>query len=126
MLELLTLPSPHIVGVRVSGKINHTDIENILVELNSKLLDESYLGIFIELEHFEGFTVRGLLREMKFLHKYRNRFTRTAVVGESRWFRHGSQLITRIFPNIDIEHFTHLQRDEALIWVSERDAGAFG
>ncbi|GAA4092670.1 STAS/SEC14 domain-containing protein [Zhongshania borealis] len=126
MLELLPLPFTHVVGVRVSGKVNHTDIETILAEVENKIASEEYLGVFIELEHFDGFTIRGLLREFKFLAKYINRFTRTAIVGEPRWFNRGTQLITRVFPNIEIEHFTALQKDEALLWVSERDAGTFG
>jgi hypothetical protein len=126
MLELLALPFPHVVGVRVSGKINHTDIEVILDEVERKLIDEDSLNIFIELDHFEGFTVRGWLKEMRFLAKYINRFSRTAITGEARWFNRGTALITRVFPNIEIEHFIPLQRDEALIWVSERDLGTFG
>ncbi|MBQ0759774.1 MAG: STAS/SEC14 domain-containing protein [Gammaproteobacteria bacterium] len=126
MLELLALPFPHVVGVRVSGKINHTDIEIILKEVERKLIDEENLNIFIELDHFEGFTVRGWLTEMRFLAKYINRFTRTAILGEARWFNRGSALITRVFPNIEIDHFTPIQKDEALIWVSERDVGALG
>ena len=126
MLELLALPFPHVVGVRVSGKINHTDIEVILKEVERKLIDEDNLNIFIELDHFEGFTVRGWLKEMRFLAKYINRFTRTAILGEPRWFNLGTALITRAFPNIEIDHFIPLQKDEALIWVSERDVGALG
>ncbi|CAA0104652.1 Uncharacterised protein [Zhongshania aliphaticivorans] len=126
MLELLQLPFPHVVGVRVSGKINHTDIDLILQEVEHKLLEEDNLNIFIELDHFEGFTARGWLKEMRFLAKYINRFTRTAILGEPRWFNRGSTFITRIFPNIEIEHFIPLQRDEALIWVSERDVATFG
>lgn len=126
MLELLTLPFPHVVGVRVSGKINHTDIEIILKELERKLIDEDNLNIFIELDHFDGFTIRAWLKEMQFLAKYINRFTRTAILGESRWFTRGSRLIKRAFPNIEVEHFIPLQKDEALIWVSERDVATFG
>ncbi|MEX1664156.1 STAS/SEC14 domain-containing protein [Zhongshania arctica] len=126
MLELLTLPFPHVVGVRVSGKINHTDIEIILTELERKLIDEDNLNIFIELDHFDGFTIRAWLKEMQFLAKYINRFTRTAILGEARWFTRGSRLIKRAFPNIEVEHFIPLQKDEALIWVSERDVATFG
>ncbi|MDF1692483.1 MAG: STAS/SEC14 domain-containing protein [Zhongshania sp.] len=126
MLELLPLPFAHIVGVRVSGKVNHTDIEIILAEVERKLASEAYLGVLIELEHFDGFTIRGLVKEFKFLSKYINRLTRTAIVGEPRWFNRGTELIKRVYPNIEIEHFIPLQKDEALLWVSERDAGTFG
>ncbi|MEX1668013.1 STAS/SEC14 domain-containing protein [Zhongshania guokunii] len=126
MLELLPLPFAHIVGVRVSGKVNHTDIETILAEVERKLASEEYLGVLIELEHFDGFTIRGLFKEFKFLSKYINRLTRTAIVGEPRWFNRGTELIKRVYPNIEIEHFIPLQKDEALLWVSERDAGTFG
>jgi hypothetical protein len=114
------------VGVRVSGKVNHTDIETILAEVERKLVSEEYLGVLIELEHFDGFTIRGLFKEFKFLSKYINRLTRTAIVGEPRWFNRGTELVKRVYPNIEIEHFIPLQKDEALLWVSERDAGTFG
>ena len=47
MLELLPLPFAHVVGVRVPGKVNHTDIETILAEVESKIVSEEYLGVLI-------------------------------------------------------------------------------
>ena len=69
--------------------------------------------------------MRGLLKEMRLLARFFKHITRTALVGEPRWYSRGAQLITHWMPNAEIEHFTEIQRDEALIWVSERDAGAF-
>lgn len=125
MLELLPIPSSHVIGVKVSGKVNHDDMAEIYDAVEHKLENEEYLGIYIELEHFKGFTLRGLLKEMRLLAHFFKHITRTALVGEPRWYSRGAQLITHWMPNAEIEHFTEIQRDEALIWVSERDAGAF-
>lgn len=125
MLELLPIPFPHVVGLRVSGKVNHTDVEQLRESVARKLESEDHLGIYIELEHFQGFTLRGLLREMRFVASFFKRITRTALVGEARWYSRAAQLITHWMPNAEIEHFTDIQRDEALLWVSERDVGAF-
>ncbi len=122
MLQLLPIPSPHAVGVRLSGRVNQDDMDSIVREVERKLQSEDQLGIYIELDNFEGFTMKGLLRETRFIIRYINHFTRTAMVGESRWFNRAAAVIARLFPNIEIEHFTPLQRDEALIWVAERDA----
>lgn len=125
MLQLLPIPSPRAVGVRLSGRVNQDDMETIVQEVERKLQKEDQLGIYIELENFDGFTMTGLFREMRFVIRYINHFTRTAMVGESRWFNRAAAVISRLFPNIEIEHFTPLQRDEALIWVAERDAEHF-
>jgi hypothetical protein len=125
MLKLLSVSSPHAVGVRLSGKVNHNDMDTIVNEVERKLKDEDRLGIYIELDHFEGFTLRGFLRETRFALRYMGHITRAAMVGESRWFTRASTVITRFFPNVEIEHFTPIQKDEALIWVAEKDVEHF-
>ncbi|MGB1906334.1 MAG: STAS/SEC14 domain-containing protein [Spongiibacter sp.] len=125
MLELLPIPIGNVVGVKVSGKVNHQDMERVLVEVKRKLKDHESLGVYIELDHFKGFTLRGLLKEMRLLSCFLGHFTRTALVSDTQWYRRAAQIITHWTPNIEIEHFTPIQHDEALIWVSERDVGAF-
>lgn len=125
MLQLLPIPSPHAVGVRLSGKVNEGEVDTIVKEVERKLEREDRLGIYIELDNFDGFTLRGFLKETRFVFRYINHITRTALVGESRWFNRGAAIVARFFPNVEIEHFTPIQKDEALIWVSEMDAETF-
>lgn len=125
MLKLLPVTSPYAVGVRLSGKVNHNDMDIIIDEMECKLKKEDQLGIYIELDHFEGFTLRGFLREARFALRYLRHITRAAMVGESRWFNRAATVITRFFPNVEIEYFTPIQKDEALIWVAEKDVEYF-
>lgn len=122
MLELLPITSPYAVGVRLSGKVSQNDMETLVKEMEAKLKKQDQLGMYIELDHFEGFTLRGFLREARFVFRFMNHITRTAMVGDSRWFSRAAAVISRFFPNVEIEHFTPIQRDEALIWVAEKDA----
>lgn len=125
MLELLPITSPHAVGVRLSGKVNQNDMAVIAKEVERKLKKQDQLGIYIELDHFEGFTLHGLLKEARFMMRYIKHFTRTAMVGETRWYNRAAAVVSRFLPNVEIEYFTPIQKDEALIWVSERDVEHF-
>lgn len=122
MLQLLSIKKNNAVGVKLSGKVGYRDIDPVLREIEKKLENESQLGIYVELDHFEGFSQAGILKEVEGLATHLSCFTRTAMVGEDRWYNRGSDLIKRLFPNIELEHFSQIQRDEALLWVSEREA----
>lgn len=122
MLQLLAIKENNAVGVKLSGKVSYRDIDPVLREIEKKLENESQLGIYVELDHFEGFSQTGILKEVEGLANHLSCFTRTAMVGEDRWYNRGSGLIKRLFPNIELEHFSQIQRDEALLWVCEREA----
>ena len=125
MLHLLTLASPHVLGLRVSGEINESDMARIRSEVEARLRAEPKLAVYIELDHFEGFTLRGFIRELQLLLRYVNHFSRTALVGEGSKLRRAANILLRCFPNLEVEHFSHIQRDEALIWAREKDSEAF-
>ncbi|QQD18331.1 STAS/SEC14 domain-containing protein [Spongiibacter nanhainus] len=125
MLQLIPISSPNVVGMKLAGKVNHDDMTTVMHEVERKLERQDQLGIYIEMDHFKGFTLRGLIREMGLLTHHINHITRTALVSDKQWYKRSIAIITHWAPNVEIEHFTPLQRDEALIWACEQDVGAY-
>jgi hypothetical protein len=125
MLEVLPISSPHVIGVRVRGQVGHTDIAEALKEFKAKVGSERKLGIYIEIETFEGFSLRGFLRELGLLSKHFSRLTRIALVSDLAWYQRTALVIGRKLPNVDLEHFTPIQKDEALIWACDEESEIF-
>lgn len=125
MLEVLPIASPDLIGVRVKGAVSHQDMLNMLGEFDSKVGKNEKLGMYIEVEDFEGFSLRGFLRELRLFTEQFVRLTRIALVSELAWYRRSALVLGRRLPHTELEHFTPIQRDEALIWACESDTEEF-
>ncbi|MBD2857573.1 STAS/SEC14 domain-containing protein [Spongiibacter sp. KMU-158] len=119
MLEVLPIASPDLVGVRVKGPVDHQDMLNMLDEFHSKVGKDEKLAMYIEIESFDGFSLRNFLRELRLMSEEYTRLTRIALVSELAWYRRSAMILGRRLPNTNLEHFTPIQRDEALIWACE-------
>ncbi len=122
MLEVLPIASPDLIGVRVKGPVSHQDMLNMLGEFNNKVGRDEKLGMYIEIVSFEGFSLRDFLRELRILTQEFARLTRIALVSELAWYRRSALILGKRLPNTDLEHFTPIQRDEALIWACDEEA----
>ena len=84
MIELIDIPSPRAVGAKISGKIEKSDLDQIIAAIEKKLQKVDKLGIYVELESFGGISFDALAEDVKFGLANLNRFDKKAVVsGES-------------------------------------------
>ena len=117
MIELIELQSQNVVGVRVSGKIDKTDIEKTTKAIEDKLAAVDRLRIYVELESFGGISIEALVEDIRFAFPHLRNFEKKAVVSEKGWVEKLIDIGDKLFPSIEVRHFSFDQKDEAIKWV---------
>lgn len=124
MIEIITAPS-HVAAFRVAGTLRGEDYDRVIPAIEEKLKDHDEIGVFVDLEDFEDMTGEALKRDVKYgidklgeLH----RFSRAAVATDKQWIKAVTEAADTLFPQIEARVFTPDQKEEALAWVSRRDA----
>jgi hypothetical protein len=117
MIELIETGSSKAIAIKVSGKIGKADIEKIIQEAKEKFSHHEKLGVYVELESFEGISFEALIQDVKFGLPHITRFHKKAVVSRKEWLGKIAGISDRLFPGIEIRHFPLEQKEEALRWV---------
>ena len=65
---------------------------------------------------FTGWSVPALWRDLKFDYRHGGQFGRTAVIGDKRWEKWGTQLTDPFFPG-EMRFFERSRSDEAEQWL---------
>ncbi len=119
MIELIDIPSPRAVGAKISGKIEKSDLDQIIAAIEKKLQKVDKLGIYVELESFGGISFDALADDVKFGLANLNRFDKKAVVSAEEWVEKTAEFVDKIFSGIEIRHFSPEQKEEAKKWVAD-------
>lgn len=120
MVELIEIPTPNVVGVRVRGKIEGEGFDNVLAEV-SKLLEstDDRLRIYVEMEEFSGISLSALIKDIKLgIPNYR-RFEKEAIVSDKSWLTKLADIGDKLFPSIEVKTFKPEEKEEALKWIQE-------
>ncbi len=119
MIEQVEIPSTKAVGFKVSGKINDEDIKLVIDAINRKFQQEDKLAIYVELEDFQGISLKALIDDLKFGIPNMHRFNRKAVVSDKSWHETLMEISDKVMPGIDLKHFNKDEKEAALLWVIE-------
>ena len=117
MIEWIETGSKKAVGIRISGKIERADMEKIIGGVKAKFAQNEKLGVYVELESFEGISFEALIQDLKFGLPNIRRFNKKAVVSQKEWLGKIAEISDRVFPGIEIRHFPFEQKEEAMEWV---------
>ena len=122
MIELLEMHSDRVVGVKIDGKIQKADIQAIEAAFAEKFEQFDKVGIYVEVAHLGGITLDALVEDLKFgLSKFRH-FAKKAVVSEHQWMDKLATVGDKLFPSIEVKHFSVAEKADAIAWVSITDA----
>lgn len=119
MIEMIDLQSPKAVGLRISGKIEGPDMEKVIEAVEDRFRQSGEVAIYVEMESFKGFSLDALVEDIKFAFPNLKKFKKKAVVSEREWVAKLSKLSDRLFPSIELRHFTPDRKEEAMDWVRE-------
>ncbi len=124
MIEILDMDAPDVIGVRISGKIDKDDIERVIAAARAKFDVAEKLGVYVEMAHFDGISFEALLADLKFAFPNLGRFSKKAVVSDQGWAETASIIGNRLFPHVEIRHFSPDRAGEARDWITARPKGA--
>jgi hypothetical protein len=117
MMQMLPMPVDHVIGVRISGKIEKSDIETTAKAIEAKLTVHDKVNIYAEIASFDGISLEALVADMKFAFPHLRDFEKKAVVSEKHWVEQLVAIGNKWFPSIEVRHFSCDEKDEALKWV---------
>ncbi|MGD1943560.1 MAG: STAS/SEC14 domain-containing protein [Leptolyngbyaceae cyanobacterium] len=119
MIELLEMSSDRVIGVKIDGKIEKTDIQEIEQAFVAQFEQFDKVAIYVEVANLGGITLDALIEDLKFGLSNLKRFEKKAVVSEHHWMDKLAPLGDKLFPSLAVKHFTVAEKDAAIAWVSE-------
>ena len=117
MIDLIPIESEKVVGIRINGKIEKTDMEKITREMEEKLKSQEKLRIYVELQSFGGISFEAFIEDIKLGFSHLREFERKAVVSDKTWVAKLADWGGQLIPSMEVKHFTFEERDKALAWV---------
>lgn len=117
MIEILDMPADHIVGIKVSGKIERDDILPLIEYMEPRFAAHEKLSVYVEVESWEGITVSALWEDIKFGLPHLKSIEKKAVVTDRQWLSRVVEWADMLFPGVDAEPFGLQQKEQALHWL---------
>lgn len=125
MIDFLEMEAPHVVGVRVSGKVLSSDLDRGIQAIEEKLKLHDRVSFFVEIDDLSGMTPEAILKDLRYgIEQLRNlgRFHRAAIVTDAKWIRAAAGIEDLIIPKLEVKAFSKADRDVATIWVAKLPA----
>jgi hypothetical protein len=122
MIHFVGMEAGHVVGIRVDGRIDASDIETAMKALEEKLRTNERVSFFVEIDDLSGVSPEAILKDIRFgLEQLKNlgRFSRAAVVTDIKWIRAAAGVEDLLIPRVEVKAFSKMDRDVALAWVSK-------
>ncbi|MGK7886000.1 MAG: STAS/SEC14 domain-containing protein [Crocosphaera sp.] len=117
MLKLLPIEIENAIAITVSGKLDKSDINEVIKAIETKFLQYEQVSICVEVDTFGGITLDALIADLKFVLPNFKRFSKKAVITEKKWIERWIEIADPLFPSIQVKHFTHEQKAEAIAWL---------
>lgn len=120
MIEPIPLPVDNVIGFRIDGKINSEDVSRIADVIEARLERHPKLRVYAEVERFSGMSVEAFLKDITFSLRHFRHFEREAIVSDAAWLKKLADIGDRMFPSIEVRHFSVSEKDKALEWIIDQ------
>lgn len=121
MLELVDAPAPHVLALRVTGRIEADEVTRAADALRALMETTPRVSVFADLTGMTGMTAEALARDLRAgvsLLGELKRFMRAAVVADADWIAAVARFENRVTPHVEIRVFGPEERDAALDWAA--------
>lgn len=116
MIKEIPINEPHILAIRISGKLVDEDYTEFVPRLEKLLQKENKISLLIKLEDFEGWSAKAAWEDIKIGLNHDDDFIRIAIVGEKNWQKLMAS-IGNFFTDTNIHYFDN--ESLALTWLKE-------
>jgi hypothetical protein len=118
MIQLLDIDADQVVGVQIDGTIHKADIESIEQAFEERFSRFDKVSIYVEVVNLGGITLNALVEDLKFAFSKFSRFEKKAVVSEHQWMGQLAEIGDKLFPSIQVKHFSSDEKEAAIAWIS--------
>ncbi|TIH17044.1 STAS/SEC14 domain-containing protein [Marinifilum sp. JC120] len=118
MIEIIEI-APKVLGLKINGKIHEEDMQRMISVCEIKMESEERIAVYVEVVEMGGISFNALVEDLKFALPNLKRFSKKAVVSESKWHEPLIKIGDKLFPSIKVRHYNPEQKEEAIEWVKE-------
>jgi SpoIIAA-like len=118
MLEKINESSGSVVGYRVVGKVTAADYQQLDPEVHALVDQYDSVCLLLDLQEFAGEEVKAWLSDFKFGHRFHDKISKMAIVGDKRWEKWIADLAHPFYAR-DARFFHPDQMDQAWAWMRE-------
>ncbi|MDT0631022.1 STAS/SEC14 domain-containing protein [Rubrivirga sp. S365] len=121
MIERLFPPAPHVVALRVGGRVTTADVDRAKAALDGALADHDRISFLLVVDGVGFVDPAALVRDIGYgIGQVQNlpRFHRAAVVTGQGWLRAVVGAENAVLPGVEVRAFSPADRAAAEAWVS--------
>ena len=117
MLELIPFEEGNIIGFRLSGRIEDESFDEAAAKMEEMLKEHKKLRVYAEIEEIGGMSVNTFMKNIHFKLKHFTDFEKEAIVSDKSWLETWISIADKIFPHIEVKHFSPEEKEEAKEWL---------
>lgn len=117
MIELVPTGAHQVVGLRIEGRISGEDLDLAAREIDARLKVHPRISIYAEIHGLTGMSLEALAKDFRYSLAHLRDVEKEAIVSDRRWLALLAQVGGRLFPSIDVRHFSPEDKEAALEWL---------
>lgn len=117
MIEILSSPSPHVLGFKMSGKLHDEDYKTFVPLVDKAIAEDGKVRMLAQFHDFHGWDAKALWDDIKFSTTHCTKIEKIALVGESAWEK-WMAVVCKPFTMAKIKYFQAKEIDDAWKWLA--------
>lgn len=118
MIEILSSPSPHVLGFKMSGKLHDEDYKTFVPMVDKAIAEDGKVRMLAQFHDFHGWDAKALWDDIKFSTTHCTKIEKIALVGETAWEK-WMAVVCKPFTMAKIKYFEAKDVDAAWKWLAE-------
>ncbi len=119
MIDIIPFEDEKVVGVKIFGKIETESLEKVTTLIEKRLKTIKKLNIYVEFSDGLKFSPEALYKDIKFAFAHLGDFEKEAIVSDKNWLEKLIPIANRVYPSIEVRHFSKDEADQAKRWIQE-------
>ena len=119
MLEIIPFEEGNVIGLRLDGRIEDQELDQVTEQIEDMLKDHDKLRIYLEFEEFGTMSVNTFMKNLHLKLTHWHYFEKEAVVSDKGWLESWIEIADKLFPYIEVKHFSMDEKKEAKEWLRQ-------
>ena len=117
MIENIPFDEDNIIGLRLKGKIEDNEFDEIVSLMEERLKRHKKLRFYAEIEEFKGMSVNTFMKDIHYSLRHWREVEKEAVVSDKGWLKAWVGFAGSIIPGVEVKHFSFDEIEEAKEWI---------
>lgn len=113
----IDFPNQPVIGLKLDAKLEKDDILALEKIVDKKLEKFSKLGVYVEMDQFQGISFEALIEDFKAFFPKISSFKKKAVVCPNSTLVNFGELVSKLIPFVEVKHFLPEETEAAKAWV---------